>query len=121
MITKMQKLKPTVLAPWMRAAQVKMDKMEATSMITAKRKICDGSRPWEPVWSTMSITHCCDAMKPMEARVRMTEATKLREPMMRVPVFREMHAQQFGSFRRATIFQQIWGVGFFLCGVTVGN
>ena len=46
------------------------------------------------------------AMKPMEARMPMTEATRLREPMMRVPVFREAHAQQFGSFGRATIFDK---------------
>ena len=44
------------------------------------------------------------AMKPIEARMPMTEATRLREPMIRVPVFREAHAQQFGSFGRATIF-----------------
>ena len=44
------------------------------------------------------------AMQPMETRMPMTEATRLREPMIRVPVFREAHAQQFGSFGRATIF-----------------
>ena len=43
-------------------------------------------------------------MKPMEVRMPMKEATRLREPMMRVPVFREMQAQQFGSFGRETIF-----------------
>ena len=43
-------------------------------------------------------------MKLMEARMPMKEATRLREPMMRVPVFREAHAQQFRSFGRATIF-----------------
>ena len=43
-------------------------------------------------------------MKPMEARMRMTEVTRPREPMMRVPVFREAHAQQLRSFGRATIF-----------------
>ena len=48
------------------------------------------------------------AMQPiaMETRMPMTEATRLREPMMRVPVFREAHAQQFGSFGRATIFDK---------------
>ena len=30
------------------------------------------------------------AIKPMEARMQMMEATILREPMMRVPVFREV-------------------------------
>ena len=35
----------------------------------------------------------------------MTEATRLREPMMRVPVFKEAHEQQFGSFGRATILK----------------
>ena len=44
------------------------------------------------------------AMKPMKKRRRMTEPTRPREPMMRVPVFREAHAQQFRSFGRATIF-----------------
>ena len=44
------------------------------------------------------------AMKVMETRRRMTEVTTPREPMMRVPVFREAHAQQFRSFGRATIF-----------------
>ena len=43
-------------------------------------------------------------MKPKEARMRMTQKTRLRAPMMRVPVFREMHEQQFGSFGRETIF-----------------
>ena len=42
-------------------------------------------------------------MKPMEAKKKMMEATRLREPMMRVPVFREAHAQQLRSFGRATI------------------
>ena len=51
-------------------------------------------------------------MKPMEVRMRMTEVTRPREPMMRVPVFREMHAQQFGSFPRATIFQQMFASFF---------
>ena len=46
-------------------------------------------------------------MQPMETRMPMTEATRLREPMMRVPVFREAHAQQFGSFGRATILKNI--------------
>ena len=52
------------------------------------------------------------AMKPMKKRRRMTEPTRPREPMMRVPVFREMHAQQFGSFPRATIFQQMFASFF---------
>ena len=43
-------------------------------------------------------------MKPMEAKRRMMEETTPREPMTRVPVFREAHAQQFRSFGRATIF-----------------
>ena len=43
-------------------------------------------------------------MKLMETRRRMTEETTPREPMMRVPVFRVAHAQQFRSFGRATIF-----------------
>ena len=43
-------------------------------------------------------------MKVMETRRRITEVTTPREPMMRVPVFREAHAQQFRSFGRATIF-----------------
>ena len=30
------------------------------------------------------------SIKPMEAKMQMTEATRLREPMMRVPVFREV-------------------------------
>ena len=41
---------------------------------------------------------------PMEARMPMKEATRLREPMMRVPVFREVQPQKFLSFGRATIF-----------------
>ena len=45
-------------------------------------------------------------MKPMDARMPMTEATRLSEPMIRVPVFKEAHEQQFGSFGRATIFQK---------------
>ena len=43
-------------------------------------------------------------MQPKETRQRMTQKTRLRAPMMRVPVFREMHEQQFGSFGRETIF-----------------
>ena len=39
-------------------------------------------------------------MKPKEAMMRMTQKTRLRAPMMRVPVFREVHEQQFGSFGR---------------------
>ena len=36
MITKMQKLKPTVLAPWTRQAEIKVEKMEAMSKATPK-------------------------------------------------------------------------------------
>ena len=43
-------------------------------------------------------------MKPMEVRMPMKEVTRLREPMMRVPVFREAHPKLFGSFGTATIF-----------------
>ena len=43
-------------------------------------------------------------MKLMEARMPMKEATRLREPMMTVPVFREAQPQKFESFGRATIF-----------------
>ena len=42
-------------------------------------------------------------METMETERRMMEATRPREPMMRVPVFREMQAQQFASFGRETI------------------
>ena len=44
------------------------------------------------------------AMKTMEVRMLKAEATRLRAPMMRVPVFREAHAQQVVSFGRETIF-----------------
>ena len=47
---------------------------------------------------------CDPAMKPMEANRRIMEETTPREPMTRVPVFREAHAQQLRSFGRATIF-----------------
>ena len=43
-------------------------------------------------------------METMETERRMTEATRPSEPMMRVPVFREMHTQQFRSFGKAHIF-----------------
>ena len=43
------------------------------------------------------------AITPIEMRMRMTEPTTLREPMMRVPVFREANAQKFASFGRETI------------------
>jgi len=35
--------------------------------------------------------------------MKMREPMRLRKPMMRVPVFREMQAQQFASFGRETI------------------
>ena len=38
------------------------------------------------------------AMNPIEVRMPMTEATRLREPMTRVPVFKEVHPQKFESF-----------------------
>ena len=37
-------------------------------------------------------------MNPIEVRMPMTEATRLREPMTRVPVFKEVHPQKFESF-----------------------
>ena len=43
------------------------------------------------------------AMVPIEARMQMTQATRLSLPMIRVPVFKEMHAQQFDSFGRLTM------------------
>ena len=43
------------------------------------------------------------AIRSIETRIRMTELTRLRAPMMRVPVFRVTHAQQFASFGRETI------------------
>ena len=43
------------------------------------------------------------AMTTIEAMMKMTEATRLREPMIRVPVFKEMYAQQFDSFGRLTM------------------
>ena len=43
------------------------------------------------------------AMRLIEMRMRTTLPTRLRAPMMRVPVFREAQAQQFGSFGRETI------------------
>jgi len=43
------------------------------------------------------------AMVPIEAMMQMTKATRLRAPMIRVPVFKEMHAQQFDSFGRLTM------------------
>ena len=64
------------------------------------------------------------AMKLMEARMPMTETTRLRKPMMRVAVFREAHsrssrAQQFGSFGRATILVKnilgYWGLQTIVC------
>ena len=39
MITKMQKLKPTVLAPWTRQAQITMEKIAPISMLTPMMKI----------------------------------------------------------------------------------
>ena len=42
MITKMQKLKPTVLAPWTRQAQITMEKIAAMRKATPKMKIPDG-------------------------------------------------------------------------------
>ena len=53
------------------------------------------------------------AMKTMEVRMLKAEATRLRAPMMRVPVFREMHAQQFGSFGRQGRIGQ-GGAGIFV-------
>ena len=43
------------------------------------------------------------AMVPIEAMMQMTKATRLRAPMIRVPVFKEMHAPQFDSFGRLTM------------------
>ena len=37
-------------------------------------------------------------MNTIEAMMRMTQATRLREPMIRVPVFKEAHPQKFESF-----------------------
>ena len=43
------------------------------------------------------------AMVPIEAMMKMTQAFRSRTPMIRVPVFKEMHAQQFDSFGRLTM------------------
>ena len=37
-------------------------------------------------------------MNPIEATMPMTEATRLREPMTRVPVFKEAHPPKLASF-----------------------
>ena len=37
-------------------------------------------------------------MHTIEAMMRKTQATRLREPMTRVPVFKEAHPQKFESF-----------------------
>ena len=36
-------------------------------------------------------------MNTIEAKMRTTQATRLREPMTRVPVFKEAHPQKFES------------------------
>ena len=36
-------------------------------------------------------------MNTIEAMMRMTQPTRLREPMTRVPVFKEAHPQKFES------------------------
>jgi len=115
MITKMQKLKPTVLAPWTRQAQITMEKIAAMSKATPKMKIPDEMVCWSKpclhpgeLWSisctTRPMNACDPAKNPMEAKRRIMEETTPREPMTRVPVFREAHAQQLRSFGRATIF-----------------
>ena len=43
------------------------------------------------------------AIRAIETGMKMREPMRLRKPMMRVPVFREMQAQQFASFGRETI------------------
>ena len=42
-------------------------------------------------------------IRAIETGMKMREPMRLRKPMMRVPVFREMQAQQFASFGRETI------------------
>ena len=46
------------------------------------------------------------AMKPIAMRKPMTENTRFKLPMISVPVFKEAHAQQFGTFGRVTIVQK---------------
>ena len=47
------------------------------------------------------------AMNPIEATMPMTEATRLREPMTRVPVFKELHAQQLDNFGRVIMSKDL--------------
>ena len=47
-------------------------------------------------------------MAQIEAMVRMTKKTRLRTPMIRVPVFNETPlTQQFDTFGRVTMVKQI--------------
>ena len=46
-------------------------------------------------------------MNPIEATMPMTEATRLREPMTRVPVFKELHAQQLDNFGRVIMSKDL--------------
>merc|ERR1719222_1321548 len=79
-----------VLAPWTRQPQMKIP----DSVSIQENSSC----------TNRSMNACDPAMKPMEAKRRIMEETTPREPMTRVPVFREAHAQQLRSFGRATIF-----------------
>ena len=45
-------------------------------------------------------------MKPMAMSKPMTEATRFKLPMISVPVFKEAHAQQLGTFGRVTILKK---------------
>ena len=47
------------------------------------------------------------AMNPIEVIMPMTEATRLREPMTRVPVFKELHAQQLDNFGRVIMSKDL--------------
>merc|ERR1719264_374764 len=94
-----------VQAPWTRQAQITMEKIAAMRKATPKMKIPDSVSIQENSSCTNRSMNACDpAMKPMEANRRIMEETTPREPMTRVPVFREAHAQQLRSFGRATIF-----------------
>ena len=46
-------------------------------------------------------------MHTIEAMMRKTQATRLREPMTRVPVFKELHAQQLDNFGRVIMSKDL--------------
>ena len=46
-------------------------------------------------------------MHTIEAMMPMTQVTRLREPMTRVPVFKELHAQQLDNFGRVIMSKDL--------------